>query len=108
MRIQSQTSHLPSRVPSGSPQNPRPAAPCFLDIIIIAILGTSAASTTGKASKDLPRIRRHGCVPFLSLPMGSSPHTFNRVFRLLDPGAFTENAFLGWVNGVRNKVPGMS
>jgi predicted transposase YbfD/YdcC len=27
------------------------------------------------------------------------------VFRLLDPGAFTE-AFLGWVKGVREKVPG--
>ena len=51
-------------------------------------------------------------LPTTSLPCrirarsGAPSHdTFNREFRLLDPGAFTE-AFLGWVKGVRNKVPG--
>jgi predicted transposase YbfD/YdcC len=42
---------------------------------------------------------------FLTLPNGIPSHdTFNRVFRMLDPRAFSE-AFLAWVGTIRERIP---
>jgi predicted transposase YbfD/YdcC len=78
----------------------------LLDIIIIAILGTLSSVDDWEGIEEFAKDQEAWLRTFLELPHGIPSHdTFNRVFRLLDPGAFTE-AFLGWVKGVRDKVPG--
>jgi hypothetical protein len=78
----------------------------LLDIIIIAILGTLSSVDDWEGIEEFVKDQEAWLRTFLDLPHGIPSHdTFNRVFRLLDPGAFTE-AFLAWVKGVRDKVPG--
>jgi predicted transposase YbfD/YdcC len=78
----------------------------LLDIIIIAVLGTLSSVDDWEGIEEFAKDQEAWLRTFLELPHGIPSHdTFNRVFRLLDPGAFTE-AFLGWVKGVRDKVPG--
>jgi predicted transposase YbfD/YdcC len=78
----------------------------LLDIILIAILGTLSSVDDWEGIEEFAKDQEEWLRTFLELPNGIPSHdTFNRVFRLLDPGAFTE-AFLGWVKGVRDKIPG--
>jgi len=78
----------------------------LLDIILIAILGTLSSVDDWEGIEEFAKDQEVWLRTFLELPHGIPSHdTFNRVFRMLDPGAFTE-AFLGWVKGVRDKVPG--
>ena len=78
----------------------------LLDIIIIAILGTLSSVDDWEGIEEFAKDQEAWLRTFLELPHGIPSHdTFNRVFRLLDPAPFTE-AFLGWVKGVRDKVPG--
>ena len=88
------------------PRKTRGQRHVLLDIILIAILGTLSNVDDWEGLEEFAKDQETWLRTFLELPHGIPSHdTFNRVFRRLDPSAFAE-AFLGWVKGVRAKIPG--
>ena len=78
----------------------------LLDILIIAVLATLCGEDDWEGVEDFGEDHEAWLRTFLELPNGIPSHdTFNRVFQMLDPEAFQE-AFLGWTNRVREKIPG--
>jgi len=77
----------------------------LLDILIIAVLAALCGIDDWEGTVDFARGQEDWLRSFLTLPNGIPSHdTFNRIFRLLDPRAFSE-AFLAWVGGIREKIP---
>ena len=77
----------------------------LLDILIIAVLAALCGIDDWEGTVDFARGQEDWLRTFLALPNGLPSHdTFNRIFRLLDPRAFSE-AFLAWVGGIREKIP---
>lgn len=78
----------------------------LLDILVIAVLATLCGVDDWEGIEQFGKFQEGWLRTFLALPNGIPSHdTFNRVFRLLDPRAFRD-AFLAWVRGIREKVPG--
>jgi predicted transposase YbfD/YdcC len=77
----------------------------LLDILIIAVLAALCGIDDWEGTVDFAKGQEAWLRTFLALPNSIPSHdTFNRVFRLLDPRAFSE-VFLSWVGGIREKIP---
>jgi predicted transposase YbfD/YdcC len=75
-------------------------------IIIIAVLATICGVDDWEGIEEFGQEEETWLQTFLELPNRIPSHdTFNRVFQLLEPRAFGE-AFLAWVRGIRDKIPG--
>jgi len=95
--------HL-STVPD--PRSQRGLRHNLLDILLIAVLATLCGEDDWEGVEEFGQDHEAWLRTFLELPNGIPSHdTFNRVFQMLDPEAFQE-AFLGWTNRVREKIPG--
>jgi DDE_Tnp_1-associated len=78
----------------------------LLDIMVIAILATMSGVDEWEGIEEFGNDQEARLRTFLDLPNGIPSHdTFGRVFQMLDPRAFSE-AFLAWVRGIREKIPG--
>jgi predicted transposase YbfD/YdcC len=78
----------------------------LLDIILIAVLATLSGVDDWEGIEEFGHDQEEWLRTFLELPNGIPSHdTFGRVFQMLDPRAFSE-AFLEWVRGIREKIPG--
>jgi len=78
----------------------------LLDVMIIAVLATLCSVDDWEGMEEFAIDQEGWLRTFLALPNGIPSHdTFNRIFRMLDAGAFTE-CFLAWTKGIRKKVPG--
>jgi hypothetical protein len=78
----------------------------LLDILVIAVLASLCGIDDFEGTVEFAKEQEGWLRTFLALPNGIPSHdTFTRVFRLLNPRAFSE-AFLAWVRGIRDKIPG--
>jgi hypothetical protein len=78
----------------------------LLDIMVIAVLATMSGVDEWEGIEEFGNDQEAWLRTFLDLPNGIPSHdTFGRVFQMLDPRAFSE-AFLAWVRGIREKIPG--
>lgn len=77
----------------------------LLDVVIIAVLAALCGIDDWEHTEYFAREQEGWLRSFLTLPNGIPSHdTFNRVFRMLEPRAFSE-ALLAWVGGIREKIP---
>jgi len=88
------------------PRSSRGQRHLLLDVMIIAVLATLCGVDDWEGVEDFAVDQEDWLRTFLALPSGIPSHdTFNRIFRMLDPAAFTA-CFLDWTKGIRRKVPG--
>lgn len=101
-KAMSLSSHL-SKIPD--PRDIRGKHHLLMDILIIAVLAKICGMDGWDDVEDFGKEEETWLRTFLALPNGIPSHdTFNRVFQILDPKAFGE-AFLGWVDEMREKIP---
>jgi len=77
----------------------------LVDLLVIAVLAVMCGADSWEDLYRFARDQEAWLKTFLPLPGGiPSADTFNRIFLLLDTKPFGE-CFLGWVRGIRKKVP---
>ncbi|HNX95511.1 MAG TPA: ISAs1 family transposase [Holophaga sp.] len=76
----------------------------LLDVLVIAVLATLCGVDEWEGIEDFALEEEAWLRTFLVLPNGIPSHdTFNRIFRMIDVGAFNA-CFLEWVKALRKKV----
>lgn len=78
----------------------------FHEILMISLCASLCGADGFVAIADFGRARREWLETFLALPGGIPSHdTFNRVFAMIDPGAFAE-CFAAWTSDLQAKSDG--
>jgi hypothetical protein len=76
----------------------------LLDVLVIGVLATLCGVDEWEGIEDFAVEEEAWLRTFLELPNGVPSHdTFNRIFRMIDVGAFNA-CFLEWVKALRKKV----